>query len=262
MSNRKFAVHRTTNMTGKPVIYFAASLALACCTLAPVTARAQSASEVYKKMTDVYSLAKSFQGTIVRKEIGKTPDGKAATQTVTIKINYKGPNKYLVSNLRSVSVGGKTQTTDQVMVTDGKSLYMYAPDKKVWQRGQIQNENMLSRFFAVLNPTSGFALLPETTVNGRAAFAIKPNVPTTGTPEQLANAKKVKISVMIDKLTYQFVKMTISSASGSLVQSTVGQTVNGNVPDSLFNWTPPAKYKEVKGGGAPSVGPTVPGRTP
>lgn len=262
MSNRKFAVHWTTNLTGKPVIYFAATVALAFCTLAPVTARAQTASVIYKKMSDVYSFAKSYQGTIVRMEKGKGPDGKSASQTVTVKITFKGPNKYLVNNLKSITVGGKSQTVDQVMVTDGKGLYMYSPDKKVWQRGVVQNENLLGRFFALLNPVNGFKLLPETTVNGRPAFAIQPNVPTTGTPEQLANAKKVKISVMIDKQTYQFVKMTIASSNGSLTQTAIGQTVNGPVSDSVFNWTPPASYKEIKGAPAPSGGPTVPGRAP
>ncbi len=260
MSNRKFVVHWTTNLTGKPVIYFATTLALACTVLAPVTARAQSASEVYKKMSDVYSFAKSYQGTIVRTEKGTTPEGKVATQAVTVKINFKGPNKYLVNNMKSITVGGKSQQTTQIMVTDGKTLLMYSPDKKVYQRGQIQNENMLSRFFALLNPVNGFSLLPESKVDGRSVFVLKPNMPTTGTPEQLANAKKVKITIMVDKQTFQFVKMTIAGATGSLIQSASNQTVNGNIPDSVFVWTPPASYKELKAPGSPGGGPTMPGK--
>jgi outer membrane lipoprotein-sorting protein len=228
----------------------------------PVAARAQAASDVYKKMSDVYSYAKSYQGTIVRVEKGKTPDGKSASQSVTVKISFKAPNKYLVNNVRSVNVGGKSQNTDQTMVTDGKALFMFSPDKKLYQRGQVQNENLLSRFFALLNPANGFSLLPESTVNGHAAFVLKPNLPTKGTPTEIANAKKVKINIMIDKKTYQFLKMTIDSANGNLTQSVNGQSVNGNVPDSLFAWTPPVGYKEVKPQtpSAPGAAPTAPGR--
>lgn len=259
MSNRKFAVHRTPTLTGNPVIYFAAALVAAVMALAPNPAHAQSASEVYKKMSDVYAAAKSFQGTILRIEKGKTPDGKSASQTVTVKINYKAPNKYFVNNIRSVNAGGKSQNSNQTMVTDGKSLIMFSPDKKVYQRGQVQNQNTLSSFFALLNPANGFAILPSTTVNGRSAFVLKPNAPTKGTPADIAKAKKVKISLMVDKQNYQFLKLTIESDNGQLTQTVSGQMVNGKIPDSLFVWTPPAGYKEVTAQPAPG-GPTVPGR--
>jgi outer membrane lipoprotein-sorting protein len=260
MSNRKFVVHWTTNVTGKPVIYFAATLALACTVLAPVTAHAQSASDVYKKMSDLYSFAKSYQGTIVRTEKATTPDGKSAVQTVTVKITFKGPNKYIVKNMTSITVAGKSQQSTQIMVTDGKTLLMYSPDKKLYQRGQVPNQNMLSRFFAQMNPGNGFSFLPESKVDGRSVFVLKPNVPTTGTPEQLANAKKVKVSILIDKQTFQFVKMTIAGATGSLTQAASGQTVNVSIPDSAFVWTPPASYKEVKAPGSPGGGPSMPGK--
>ena len=262
MSNRKFVVHRTTNVTGKPVIYFAAAVAAvgAC---APA-ARAESAADIYKKMTSVYTNAKSFSGTIVRVEQGKTPDGKAATQSVSVKITYKAPNKYAVENKRSVHVGSKSESSDQFMVTDGKSLFLYSPEKKLYQRGVVQNDNLLARYFAVLNPSNGFSMLPETTLNGRPVLVLKPNAPTTGTPQQLAAAKNVKISVMIDKKTYQFLKLTIASATGSLSQTVNGQTVNGNIPDSVFAWSPPASYKELKAPGAsgPAGAPTVGGKAP
>jgi outer membrane lipoprotein-sorting protein len=262
MSNRKFVVPRTTTLTGKPVIYFGAALALAFSALAPIPAHAESASVIYKRMSDVYAFAKSFQGTIVRSENGKTPDGKPATQVVTVKVSFKAPNKYLVVNSKAVNVGGKSQTTGQTMVTDGKALYMFAADKKLYQKGQIPNENMLSRFFALLNPVNGFTLLPDSTVNGHPAFVLKPNLPVKGTPTELANAKKVTVNLLIDKQTYQFLKMTITSANGSLTQSVNGQVLNGNIPDSVFAWTPPAGYKELKSQSAPGGGPTIPGRAP
>lgn len=261
MSNRTFVVHRTPTLTGKPVIYIAATLAVAFGALAPAPARAQAASDVYKKMSDVYSYAKSFQGTITRVEKAKTPDGKAASQTVTVKIAFKAPNKYVVTNTRAVNVGGKSQSSVQTMVTDGKTLFMYVPDKKLYQRGQIPNENMLSRFFALLNPVNGFSLLPETNLDGRPAFVLKPNMPLKGTPTEIANAKKVKINVLIDKQNYHFLKMIIESPNGNLVQTVSGQSVNGAVPDSIFAWTPPAGYKEFKAPAA-SGGPAVPGRAP
>ena len=258
MSDRKFAVHRTTKLTGKPVIYFASLLAIVSGTLAPVTAHAQAAADIYKKMSDVYAYAKSFKGSIVRVDQGKTPDGKSASQTVTMKIAFKAPNKYVVRNIKAINVGGKSQSSDQTMITDGKSLFMFSPEKKLYQRGQIQNENMLARFFALLNPTNGFSLMPESTVNGRAVFVLKPTLPVKGTPQELANAKKVKINIMIDKQNYQFLKMTISSPTGNLTQSVTEQVVNGTVSDSVFNWNPPAGYKEIKAPTAPSGGPSIP----
>lgn len=262
MSNRKFVMPQTTTLTGKPVIYFAAALAFALGTLAPVTARAQAASDVYKKMSDVYAHAKTYQGTVVRIEKGKMPDGKPASQTLTIKINFKSPNKYVVENKKAVNMGGKSQTTDQFMVTDGKGLYMYSPDKKVYQRGPVQIDNLLTRFFGLLNPVNGFLMLPESAVNGRAVFVLKPNLPTKGTPEQLANAKKVKVAIMIDKKNFQFVRLSIQSASGSLVQTATGQTVNGTIPDSLFVWSPPAGYKEIVAPTTQPGGAPMPGRVP
>jgi outer membrane lipoprotein-sorting protein len=262
MSNRKFAEIRTTTLTGKPVIYFAASLATSLGAFAPNSAHAQSASDVYKKMSDVYAYAKSFQGTIVRTESGKGPDGKPATQVVTVKISFKAPNKYNINNTKSVTVSGKTQSSGQSMVTDGKALYMFAPERKLYQRGQIPNENMLAKFFAVLNPANGFTMLPDSKVNGRAAFVLKPNVPTKGNPAEIANAKKVTVNVLVDKQTYEFLKMTISGANGSLTQTVNGQVLNGAVPDSVFVWSPPAGYKEVKPQAAPSGGPVIPGRAP
>lgn len=257
MSKGKFAVHRTSTLTGKPVFYFAATLAMTAGALLPLQAQAQSASDVYKKMSDVYAYAKSFQGTIMRSESGKA-NGQAATQNVTVKVSFKAPNKYLLDKKQTVVVGGKSQSASQIMVTDGKALYMYVPDKKIYQRGQVQNANMLTQFFALLKPENGFMMLPETTVNGHAAYALQPNVPTKGPAEQIANAKKVKIVILIDKKNYQFLKMTIVGPTGSLSQTVSGQVVNGNVADSLFNWTPPAAYKEIKpqptGGG-----PTIPG---
>ncbi len=261
MSNRKFVVHRTSTLTGKPVIYFAATLAVAFGALTPTPVNAQSATEIYKKMSDVYATAKSFQGTIVRSEKVKTKDGKLATQMVSVKINFKAPNKYLVTNTKAVNVGGKSQTSSQAMVTDGKTLYMYSPDRKLYQRGQVPTENMLSRFFSLLNPVNGFALLTNSNLNGRAVFVLAPNLPTKGTPAEIANAKKVKISLLIDKQNYQFLKMTIDSPNGNLVETISGQAVNGAVSDSVFVWTPPASYKEFKPptnqGGA-----GVPGRIP
>jgi outer membrane lipoprotein-sorting protein len=250
--------HRTPTLTGKSVIYFAAVLAVITSVLAPIPGYAQSASEVYKKMASLYSNAKSYQGTIVRVQTGKAPDGEPAVQTVTLKIQFKAPNRYFVNNLTSVSIGSKRQSSDQTMVCDGKKLYIFSSEQKLYHRGQIPNENMLSNFFALLTAANGFRLLPETTVNGRTAFVIKPNLPLKATLTQLANAKKVKITVMIDKQNFQFLKIAFESASSNLTQSVSGQVVNGSISDSVFVWTPPAGYKEEKAQTGPTSGPVVP----
>jgi len=246
-------------LTGKPVIYFAATLAVAVGALAPISARAESASEIYRKMTDVYSNAKSYQGTIIRMEKGKTKDGKPASKTVTVKIIFKAPNKYNVANTTSVTAQGKTQSTGQTMVTDGKVLFMYSPDRKLYQHGQIPNENMLSRFFALLPAANGFMLQPDTTLDGHAVYDLRPNIPAKGTAAEIAATKNVKVDILIDKKTYQFLKMTVASPNGSLIQTVNGKSVNGSVADSSFSWTPPAGSKEFKPQAAPSGGPTVPG---
>jgi outer membrane lipoprotein-sorting protein len=265
MSNRNFVANRAAQLTGKPVIYFAATLAAASFAFVPITARAQSAADIYKKMSDVYANAKSYQGTIVQTNIGKSQDGKAARQTVKVNINYKAPNKYNIVNNRTVTVGPTTQTDSQGMVSDGKSVYMYAPSKKLYQRAPVQNQSILARFFAQLKASNGFTLLPATTVNGRAAYVLKPNAPTQGSPAEIANAKNVNIAVMIDKQNYHLLKMTLVSPSGSMSQMVSNQVVNGNIPDSAFAWTPPAGYKEFVPPPAPNGapgGPGVPGRAP
>lgn len=253
-------VLRTTPLTGKPVFYFAAALGLSV--LAPMTAQAQAASDIYKKMSDLYANAKSYQGTISRTESGKMKDGKAASQTITVKINFKAPNKYNVNNKRSVTVNGKTESSSQLLITDGKSMFVVLPEKKMYQRGVVQNENMLSRFFAQMNPANGFTLLPETNINGRAAFAIKPNLPANAKPEVVAQAKSINITLFIDKKTYEFLKMTITSPNGHLIQTVSGQALNGNVPESVFVWTPPAGYKEAKQPTGAPTAPTIPGKAP
>ena len=257
MPNRKFVVPRTTTSTRKPVLYFATVLAVVTGAVAPVTAQAQAATDIYKRMTDVYSYAKSYQGTINRIEKGKTPNGKSGSQTLTVKISFKAPNKYVVESKKSINLGGQSESSLQVVVADSKGLFVCSPDKKEYQHGPVQNENLLSRFFAQLNPMNGFLLLPEATVNGRPAFVLKPNLPAKGTPEQLANAKKLKIVIAIDKQNYQLLRLTIESPNGYLTETVSGQTVNGAIPDSLFVWTPPAGYKEIK---APTT--QVPGKAP
>ena len=267
MSNSTFVVPRTMTLIGKPVIYFTATLAVAAGALAPITARAESASDIYKKMTDVYANAKSYQGTIIRIEKGKTKDGKPASKTVSVRISFKAPNKYNVSNTTSVTASGKTQSTGQTMVTDGKVLFMYATDKKLYQHGQVPNENMLSRFFALLPAANGFMLQPDTTLDGHAVYDLRPNIPAKGTAAEIAATKNVKIDILIDKKSYQFLKMTIASPNGSLIQTVNDQAVNGSIADSAFTWTPPAGYKEFKPQptqGAPTIpgGSGIPGRAP
>jgi outer membrane lipoprotein-sorting protein len=259
MSNRKFVVPQITNFPGKPVSYLTAVLVVGANVLVPVTASAQAASLIYKRMTDLYSYATSYQGTINRVEKGKLPNGKSASQTLTVNISFKAPNNYVVESKKAIDLGGKSESSLQIIVANGQGLFVYFPDKKEYQRGPVQNENLLSRFFAQLNPVNGFLLLPEATVNGHPAFVLKPNLPAKATPEQLANAKRLKIVIAIDKKNYQLLRLTIESPHGYLTQTATGQTVNGSIPDSLFVWVPPVGYKEIKSpttnilGGAPGL---------
>ncbi len=259
MSFFQSLLRRTTVQSRKATSLFASTLLAVLYTAStPLPAGAQAnGADIYKKMTDVYSNAKAYQGTITRLEKGQTPQGKPATQTTTVKINFKAPNKFLVANTTSGASAGKSVTMHQSMVCDGKSLVMFSTDKKLYQKAPAPTDNTLARFFAVLNPTVGFTLQPETTVNSRPAYVLKPNVPANLTPQQKEQAKKVKILLMVDKQTYQFLKLTIDSGKGSLVQTVTGQVLNGTVAESQFSWTPPAGYKEQtpppSTGGAPSI---------
>lgn len=259
MSKGKFVL-RTTPLTGKPVFYFAVALGFSA--LAPMSAQAQAASDVYKKMNDVYSYAKSYQGTMTRSEVGKTQDGKSVSLLLVVKINFKAPNKFNVTYTRTVKANGKTQTNVNQMITDGKSMYLLVPEKKMYQRGPVQNENLLSRFFAPWSPANGFTLLPETKVDGRPAFAIKPNLPPNAKPEDVAKMKTANFQILIDKKNYQFLKLTLTGPNGTMNQTVSGQVLNGSVPDSLFVWSPPAGYKEVKPPTQSGAAPTIPGKAP
>ena len=261
MSFFKSVLTGATAPSTQHVLFTASALALASLAGAPGAARAQgNASDIYKKMTAVYANAKSYQGTVIRQEKGMTPQGKPATQTTTIKINYKAPNKFLVANTTRSSSGAKTVVVHQSLVSDGKSMVMFTPDQKLFQRAPVPVENTLTRFFALLNPTIGFTLQPDSSFNSRPAYVLKPNIPPNLNAQQLEQAKKANILLLIDKKTFQFLKLTISSAKGSLVQSASGQTLNGAISDSVFIWTPPASYKEqvrpqqgAPGGGGPSI---------
>ncbi len=256
MPDRKIDATWTDTLKGKPALYF--SILLAVGVLVPFRAQSQSASEIYKRMSDMYAYAKSYQGTVVRIQKGETSDGKSASQTVTIKIAFKAPNKYFVNTMTSVNVSGKAQSFDQTMVCNGKASFTFSTSRKLYQREQIPNENMLSHFFALLTLENGFEVLPDSKLDGRPVFVLKPRLPLKGSATDLANAKKIKINMLIDKQSYQLLKITMESPTGNLVQTVSGQTVNGIVPESMFAWTPPANYKEFKSPAGPIIGPKVP----
>jgi len=55
---------------------------------------AETTASIIKKMADMYTKAKSFQGVVTIQKSGKTPDGKTFSITQTEHIEYQSPNMF------------------------------------------------------------------------------------------------------------------------------------------------------------------------
>ncbi len=221
--------------------------------LCPGRARAETGDEIYQKMQAVYAGAKTFQGVLIRKKTLPGPDGKSTTQTTTLELKFKAPDKWVMKNTVA-GPGVPGGTVIEVMVSDGKTVIVSAAASKSYQKLPLK-PIALSQFVSVLNPKDGVSLLPGTTVDGRPAYVLSPNLPKDLTPEQKAGVKGVKAALTIDKQNYHFIQMTVSGPKGSQEHVLSAQTLDGPLPDSLFVPTPPAGFKEEKPpGGAGSPG--------
>ncbi len=237
----------------------AASIAL----FPALTSSADQAQDVLKKMESVYNAAKSFEGSINIKQSGKGPDGKLVSAVTVQQVRYKAPNLFTVSMKISV-VGGpkKNQTQTEKIVSDGKIVYQYVPEKNEYVKRPVPPSLPLPSFLQLVMqrlslPRPG---IPNTTMGkptslqGRAVNTIQIRPGTSVTPP---------FTFLIDKKTSELLKITVTSPKINIVVDMSDQKLNSNISPSLFAFKLPAGAKEIQppsptGARGPG-GPGIPG---
>ena len=258
--DRRFGTRRSS------LLLTAVALAAASSVVPP--AGAQTVQDVLKKVDAVYAKAKSYQGSLVAKRTGKA-QGKAFTLTQTQQIKYVSPNLFRVEvSVAGTGAAAAAKNSGSTVVSDGKNIYVYSPAQKQYMKQAAPPQLPLRQLLASVIPgasTANAKLAAPTSVNGRPAFVleIKPQAPPTMTPEQKTKFAQLKpIQVMVDKQSYQVVKIHQSAAEASLDVSFTGQTVNPSIPNTTFAWTVPAGAKEFVRPAAPPGATGAPGGLP
>ncbi len=245
---------------------------LALCLLPafPAGAGGQSSPDaLVAKMENLYIGAKSFQGKITTRRIGKTPKGKAFAMTETREVRFRAPNQ-IYDAQHYVGTGEAARMSNQsvLYVGDGKSLYVYKPSLKQYVKRPssptVTMTQIMMRY--LVNPSRfTFSMGPTAKVNGRDAYVVigKPKI-----PEQMpSNVKKEEwpriledikhqrpTQVFIDKRNYQLLR--ISGGSNRVSDEIIfgSQTINGAISDRAFAFYAPAGAKLITppAGGAPA----------
>lgn len=223
-----------------------------------------SASEIIAKMNAIYSTAKSFKGSTIMQSSGKGPDGKPFTVTATQQVAYKSPNQFRVQVTASgTGAASKASGNSQTVVSDGKTMYMYLPARKQYIKRPAPPQVPIQRIVQINVNGQNAKLMPASTVNGRPAYIVQimPMLPPTLTAQQKQLVKPSLIAV--DKQNFHLLRIT--QGGNAQVMTFTGQTVNGNLPASVFAFSPPAGATEFKQpmpgapGGAPGAPPVPPG---
>jgi len=240
----------------------------------------ESASDILKKMADVYTKAKSYQVTVTTMQTGKNPQGKPFTVTQTEHIWYQTPNMFhkSVKLAGTGSAPGAEQLKQRQgeIYSDGKTATMYVPSKKMYQKQPVPPTVMLAQLVDLLRlvpsgAREGVTLLPNSaTVGGRPVYIIelKPVMPKNLKPEQqkqyTAGVKQFKQfpRFLVDKQNYNLLEYSLSTVAGSAKVDLGSQVFGGNIPANLFAFTPPPGSKEFKAPTPPPGGPGVPGGAP
>jgi outer membrane lipoprotein-sorting protein len=242
-------------------------VALSATAAVALPAGAQTAQDILKKVENVYAKANSYQGSMTIKQSGKGRDGKPATVTQTQQIKYQGPNKVRVqvTATGTGSAAADAPKVNSTVVSDGKSMYVYNIAMKQYMKRPAPPTFPLRQLLATVIPnsaTQNVKLLAPATVAGRPVFVleIKQTLPPNAPPETKAQFAKVKpAQVMIDKQSYQVVRIRRSAAENSLEVTFGPQSFNKPLPGSTFAFTPPPGVKEFvppanpAGGGVPGL---------
>jgi outer membrane lipoprotein-sorting protein len=248
-----------------------------------VSARADSAGAILKKMVDTYSGANAYTATIITHQKGKTKDGKEFSLTKSQSIKYKSPNlvNVVVTFTGEGAAAGKVAQGDQTVVADGKTLTAYSPSRKQYVKKPDLPKLTVLDLLDILKkiPTRdapNVKLLSSDTVAGRSVnvIQISPMMPPNLTPEQQAKWKEAAahanpLRLFVDKQNSLLLRIAESANGGSVDVMFENQLFNSSIPASSFTYTPPAGAKEITpppsalpGGGLSGAPGVKPGITP
>ncbi len=238
--------------------FVAASLALTLLSTLPSAASADG-KEILTKTLALYKNAKSFQGTVIVKEIGSGKNGKQVVITRTERIQYQSPNKFHVE-ANSVASGLDTAQIQQLQAgnlkifCDGKQTIIYSPLQNKFAKRPAPPAITLFQISEVLLKLqainiSSVKMLPNGgTVQGRPVVMIEsvlPPLPKTATPEEQKKLndylKTIKQSprFSVDKEKNTLLNITQSIAGLSLQIDFTSQLFNPALPPSSFQFAAP-----------------------
>lgn len=213
--------------------------------LAGQVAHAQNPAVValLKRSMAHYDSAKSFQGLM---QITK----KQGASDLVISMDIKAENDAKGSILRSTFAVGREitgpagrQKQDQLMVDDGKSVFVVEPANKRYSV-QPHRADHLSKVFqlAITNAgkEGGDLAIGERKVEGRTCYAL------TGT------RAGSNVLILIDKASLDLKVLTMQS-SGTVTKLTLTrQAFNQPIPAATFAYSPPKDFQRM------AVGPQHP----
>ncbi len=249
-----------TRASFRKSILFAATVSLAI--LPALSSSADQAQDILKKMEGVYKTAKSFESSINIKQSGKSPDGKSVSASTMQQVRYKAPNLFTV--LMKISlVGGpaKNKSQTEQIVSDGKMVYQYNPQKKEYVKRPVPPSLPLPQFLQLVMqrlslPRPGIpntTLGKPTSLNGHAVNTIQIRPGTATAPP---------FSFLIDKKTSHLLKITVTSPKINIDVDMSDQKMNANINSSVFAFRIPAGAKEVQPTAPGARGPGGPGTPP
>ncbi|HEV2471249.1 MAG TPA: hypothetical protein VGS41_01195, partial [Chthonomonadales bacterium] len=205
---KQFARMHTGLQSAALLVAAAASLTI------PLAARADKAQDVINKVVALYNGARTFKGTI-RIVQSQTLGGQTSSVSMSQDLEYMRPNLISSYSIINSSRQGKAMPTSKGRVcSDGKTIYKYDMNRKLYEKGPAPPEISLATLLALVpRPgTAKFTLAADTVYNGRPAYVviltplIPANVPANIRPQLLAMSKPQKLT--IDKRTSQLLRVT------------------------------------------------------
>ena len=214
------------------------------------------AQDILKKMAAVYDVS-SFQATMTRSETGTTDENKPYTMSSVEEITFKRPNLYAIKN-SGPGVGGT-----QIVVFNGKETINYISARNQYTKqpvvpGAAANQNtFLPGLLGIRFDLQSGRVVGSTTLGGKAAYVVQVAPPVAALPlnaptkakAQLEQLKKMLVpyELAIDKKDYHLLKVTQTTPAIKLTKTLeiTRQTLNPNVADSVFVFTPPPGAKLV-----------------
>ncbi len=223
---------------------------------ASLASRAQKPEEIVTKMEAIYKTAKTYECTFTMHQVGKTPDGKQMVMHSVNRYKYRAPSQFYLE-LKPTSNG---RTITQVSNSDGKSLYVYIVERKLYRKNPAPKTTRppIALFRSMMPEPSEVTLKmkPAATLNNRAVYVIE------ATPKDvMKEGKELKpMYLYIDKANLTLLKFASSSKDRTSELMITSQSVNPAFSANAFDYKLPAGAKEFVAPPRPSTpgGPGLP----